>query len=185
MSQIAAITTPLHPASPPLRLGKLCIALQGASPAELMERAQAALHDSKFLEFRLDFLPKPAAMLAYLKDFLTEHRDVTAIATCRRKENGGNFDGSLTAELDILAKAAQSGCQIVDLEVESAEEAKPAQLARLRTAGAALIISFHDFTRTRSLEQAADRIRGIQARIRQSRLHCPHPDRQSRRPSPH
>ena len=93
-----------------------------------------------------------------MKDFLADHREVTAIATCRRKRNGGNFDGALTTELDMLAKAAQSGCQIVDLEVESAEEAKPAQLARLRAAGAALLISFHDFTRTRSLEQAADRI---------------------------
>ena len=136
MPQIATIAPPLHPASPPLRVGKLCVALQGTSPAELMERAEAALHDSKFLEFRLDSLPKPAAMLPKLKDFLAEHRDVTAIATCRRKEHGGNFEGALAAELDILAKAAQAGCQIVDLEVESAEEAKPAQLARLRAAGA-------------------------------------------------
>ena len=159
MPQIAAIAPQLHHhATPPLRVGKLCIAIQATSPAELMERAEAALNDSRFLEFRLDSLPKPAAILPKLKDFLAGHRDVTAIATCRRKENGGNFDGALITELDILAKAAQAGCQIVDLEVESAEEAKPAQLARLRAAGAALLISFHDFTRTRSLEQAADRI---------------------------
>ncbi|HET6169762.1 MAG TPA: type I 3-dehydroquinate dehydratase, partial [Terracidiphilus sp.] len=143
MSPIAAIAPSLHPASPPLRLGKLCVALQGGSPAELMERAHSALKDSRFLEFRLDSLPKPAAILPKLKDFLADHREVTAIATCRRKPNGGNFDGALTTELDILAKAAQSGCQIIDLEVESAEEAKPAQLARLRAAGAALMISFH------------------------------------------
>ena len=31
----------------------------------------------------------------------------------------------------MLAEAAEAGCQIVDLEVESAEEAKPAQLARV------------------------------------------------------
>jgi 3-dehydroquinate dehydratase/shikimate dehydrogenase len=50
----------------------------------------------------------------------------------------------------------------VDLEVESAEEAKPAALARfregLRATGAALLISFHDFTRTKGLEHAAERI---------------------------
>jgi 3-dehydroquinate dehydratase / shikimate dehydrogenase len=56
---------------------------------------RGALADSKFLEFRLDSLPKPAAALPQLKEFLAEHRDVTAIATCRRKEFGGNFAGSL------------------------------------------------------------------------------------------
>ena len=158
MAHSAAIAPPLHPASPPLRLGKLCVALQAESPSELIERAEAALKDSRFLEFRLDTLPKAAAALPKLKDFLAQHREVTAIATCRRKEHGGNFEGALASELDILTKAAQAGCQIVDLEVESAEESKPAQLARLRAAGAALLISFHDFARTRSLEQAADRI---------------------------
>ncbi len=158
MPQTAAIALALHPASPPLRVGKLCVAIQAGTPAEMVERAEAAIHDSKFLEFRLDSLSKPAAALLKLKDFLADHRDVTAIATCRRKEYGGNFEGTLAAELDILAKAAQAGCQIVDIEIESAEEAKPAQLGRLRTAGTALLISFHDFTRTRSLEQAAVRI---------------------------
>jgi 3-dehydroquinate dehydratase/shikimate dehydrogenase len=149
-------------ARPRLHLGKLCVAIQAGTPAEMMERAAMALKDARFLEFRLDSLGRPAAVLTGLKDFLAEHRDVAAIATCRRKDHGGNFVGSLTAELDLLLKAAQGGCQIVDLEVESAEEAKPAQLERfregLRTAGAALLVSFHDFSRTRGLEQAADRI---------------------------
>ena len=150
--------TPITPVGPRLRFGKVCVAIQGGSPAELMDRAEAALKDSKFLEFRLDSLPKPAAALMYLKQFLAEHREVTAIGTCRRKAHGGGFDAPLATELEILTKAAQAGCQIIDLEVESAEECKPAQLARLRTSGAALMISFHDFTRTKGLEQAAGRI---------------------------
>jgi 3-dehydroquinate dehydratase/shikimate dehydrogenase len=97
-----------------------------------------------------------------LKEFMAEHPDVTAIATCRRKENHGHFAGSLTGELDVLLKAAQAGCQIVDLEVESAEEARPTQLEKfregLRAAGTALLVSFHDFARTRGLDQAARRI---------------------------
>jgi 3-dehydroquinate dehydratase/shikimate dehydrogenase len=124
----------------------------------MFERADAALKDSRFFEFRLDSLPKPAAALPFLKQFLAEHRDVTAIATCRRKQHGGNFVGSLAAELEMLQNAIAAGCQIVDLEVESAEEAKAAQLAKLRTSGAALLISFHDFSRTRGLSQAADRV---------------------------
>jgi 3-dehydroquinate dehydratase / shikimate dehydrogenase len=149
-----------------LRVGKLCIALQAETPAELLALAASALRDARFFEFRLDALAKPAAALPGLKRFLGEHRDVIAIATCRRKVHGGNFVGSLTSELDLLTKAAEAGCQIVDLEVESAEEANRPQMTRfraaLRAAGAALLVSFHDFSRTRALDQAAARIEAFQ-----------------------
>jgi 3-dehydroquinate dehydratase/shikimate dehydrogenase len=157
MPQALTMSTPA-PAPPRLRLGKLCVAIQGNSPAELFDRAEAVSKDFKFIELRLDSLSKPANALSYLKQFLGEHRDTTVIATCRRKSHGGGFDGPLAAQLEILTKAALAGCQILDLEVESAEEAKAAQVNKLRTAGAALLISFHDFSRTKALEQAADRI---------------------------
>jgi 3-dehydroquinate dehydratase/shikimate dehydrogenase len=154
------------PAGLHLRVGKLCVALQARTPAELFDRAESVLADCRFVEFRLDALPKPAGALPRLKEFLATHRDVSAIATCRRKENGGNFTGSLTSELEILLKAAECGCHIVDLEVESAEETRPSQLAKfraaLRGAGAALLVSFHDFTRTKNLEHAAARIEAFQ-----------------------
>ena len=149
---------PPPPTAPRLRVGKLCVAIQGRSPAELFDRAESAVRHFKFLELRLDSLSKPANVFSYLKQFLGEHKDVTVIATCRRKSHGGGFDGPLATELEILTKAAQTGCQIIDLEVESAEEAKAAQLTKLRAAGAALLISSHDFSRTKGLEQAADRI---------------------------
>jgi 3-dehydroquinate dehydratase/shikimate dehydrogenase len=163
-------TTIDAPAAPPavlprLRVGKLCIAVQGATPAELMSRVDAALKDSPFIEFRLDSLPKPAAVLPDIKSLFNRRRDVTAIATCRRKPFGGKFTGSLNAELEILLKAAETGCHIVDLEVDSAEQCTRPQLAKFRTAvraaGAALLISSHDFTRTRrpeGLNQTAQRI---------------------------
>jgi len=147
---------------PRLHLGKICVAIHAQTPAEMLERAEKALADTKFLEFRLDSLSRPSAVLADVAIFMAAHRDVAAIATCRRKDHGGNFSGSVTAELDLLLKAAQAGCQIVDLEVESAEEVRRPQLEKfrdgLRGAGAALLVSFHDFTRTRGLQQAADRI---------------------------
>src|SRR5579863_9872570 len=149
---------PVAPAAPRLRFAKLCVAIQGSSPAELFDRAESAVKNFKFIELRLDSLSKPANAFSYLKQFLGEHKDVTIIATCRRKSHGGGFDGPLAAELEILTKAAQTGCHIIDLEVESAEECKSAQLSKLRSAGAALLISFHDFSRTKGLDQAAERI---------------------------
>ena len=148
-------------------MGKLCVAVQGSTAAEMLERAEATLRDAHFLEFRLDALAKPAAALPQLKEFLVRHRDVTAIATCRRKKYGGNFVGSLTSELEVLLTAAEGGCQIVDLEVESAEEATKAQLGKfrtgLRTAASALLISSHDFTRTRRLEGLKETARRMEA----------------------
>ncbi|MGA2570390.1 MAG: shikimate dehydrogenase [Terracidiphilus sp.] len=153
------------PVAPRLRVGKLCIAVQAATQSELFSRVEAALKDSVFIEFRLDFLSKPAAVFPDLKAFLTRHREVTAIATCRRKANGGKFSGSLNSELELLLKAAETGCHIVDVEIESAGQCTRPQLAKfrsaLRAAGAALLISSHDFARTRrpdGLNRTAQRI---------------------------
>jgi len=165
---VSSPTEPLPaqaPALPRLRVSKLCIAVQGATPAELFSGAESARKDSGFIEFRLDALDKPAVALPELKTFLARHRDVTAIATCRRKPQGGHFTGSLNSEIELLQKAAEAGAHIVDLEVESAEQATRPQLAKfraaLRAAGAVLLISSHDFSRTRrpdGLNQTAQRI---------------------------
>ena len=162
MKKPASPSLTVPSARPGPRLGTVCTAVQAVSPAEMLRRAETALHDTSFIEFRLDSLPRPAAALPKIKAFLAEHGKVTAIGTCRRKPHGGHFEGTLNQELDILLKAARAGCRIIDLEVESAEEAPPEQFekfrAALRFAGAALLISFHDFSRTRGLEDAADHI---------------------------
>jgi 3-dehydroquinate dehydratase/shikimate dehydrogenase len=148
------------------RIGKLCVAIIGDSANEMVERASAAikepLRDSPFLEFRLDYLDKPAAALPKLKQFLAENSAVTAIATCRRAANGGKFAGSVAAELDVLMKSAESGFHIVDLEVESAEALKKAELLKLRETSAALLISHHDFAATGDLDAIYARIEGFQ-----------------------
>jgi len=165
MTSIATQNPPLGDrplAGPRLRVPRICVAIQAESAVEMASRAEAALADSKFLELRLDSLEQPKEALPLVQKFLAAHKDAIAIATCRRKPFGGQFAQSLMEEFAVLQAAAESGCQIVDLEVESAEESKPAALARfresLRASGAALLISFHDFTRTPALEKAAERI---------------------------
>src|SRR5271165_2676101 len=120
------------------RLGKVCVAILGSTAAEMVEKAQACLVDSTFLEFRLDYLAKPLAALPKLKEFLAEHPEVTAIGTCRREANGGKFAGTATAELEVLQKAASSGFHLVDVELQTAEQVKHQELDKLRTRGAGL-----------------------------------------------
>ncbi len=148
-------------ASPQLirsRIGKVCVAIIGTTVAEMIERANVAVKETNFLEFRLDYLEKPALALPKLKQFLAEHTAVTAIATCRRAANGGKFDGSVSGEIEILAKAATSGFHLVDLELESAEGLKKGEIEKLRETGVALIVSHHDFKQTKDLDAIFARI---------------------------
>jgi 3-dehydroquinate dehydratase/shikimate dehydrogenase len=140
------------------RIGKVCVAIIGATPAEMMEKASATVKETPFLEFRLDYLEKPALALPKIKQFLAENTAATAIATCRLKEHGGRFDGTPVTELDILLKAAASGLQMVDLELESAEALKASDLKKLRETGVGLIISHHDFKETKNLDAIYERI---------------------------
>ena len=137
----------------------MCVAIIGSNPAELIEKAAVAIKDSTFLEFRLDYLEKPLLALPKLKQFLADHSEATAIATCRRTENGGKFDGSVAAELDVLIKSAQAGFQLVDLELESAEALKKGELQKLRETGVALICSQHNFKDTKDLDAIFERIK--------------------------
>jgi 3-dehydroquinate dehydratase / shikimate dehydrogenase len=140
------------------RIGKVCVAIIGATPAEMLEKATAVVKETPFLEFRLDYLEKPLLALSKLKHFLSENTAVTAIATCRRAANGGKFAGNLAAEMEILTKAATSGFHIVDLELESTESLKKGELQKLRDTGVALIISHHDFAATKDLDGIYKRI---------------------------
>ena len=146
----------------PLRLPRVCVAVTASDPLEMVEKAEALVRDNTFLEFRLDYLPRPALALARIKQFTEYHPHVATIATCRRVANGGKFRGSLASELDILAKASAAGCQLLDLELQSALHCKRAQLERLRTR-AALILSYHDFRGTKKLEETLEKMVALPA----------------------
>jgi 3-dehydroquinate dehydratase / shikimate dehydrogenase len=135
-----------------LRLPRICVAVTGSDGADMVEKAEAIVRDNTFIEFRLDYLPRPGLAIPKLKEFTDSHPHVSAIATCRRVANGGKFKGSIAAEIEVLGKAADAGCQLVDVELQTASRLKPAQLAKLR-AKAAIVLSFHDFRATQKLDE--------------------------------
>jgi 3-dehydroquinate dehydratase/shikimate dehydrogenase len=146
----------------PQRLPKVCLALSGETAEDMVATAESMARDNPFLEFRLDYLKQPLAALPKIHRFLETHQYVTAIGTCRRADNGGKFKGSLAAQLEVLTRAHAAGCQIVDLELQSASKAKPEAIARLRSR-AALILSFHDFRATRNLDETLGKMLKIPA----------------------
>jgi 3-dehydroquinate dehydratase / shikimate dehydrogenase len=141
----------------PLRLPRVCVAVIGSDPNEMAEKAELLVRDNPFLEFRLDYLSKPGLALPRIKRFLETHPGTVVIATCRRVASGGKFRGSIASQLDILNKAAAAGCQLVDVELQTANKCKPEQLQKLRTR-AALVLSFHDFRATKKLDETLEKM---------------------------
>lgn len=113
----------------------------------MVAKAEALVRDNPFVEFRLDYISRPGTAFPKLRAFLDYHPEVVAIATCRRASNGGRFRGSVASQVDILIRAADAGCQLVDLELQSVQALKRPVLERLRNR-AALILSYHDYRKT-------------------------------------
>lgn len=133
------------------------MAIIAADPNELAEKAELVVRDNSFLELRLDYLSKPGLAVPRIKRFLESHPGIFVIATCRRVASGGKFRGSIASQLDVLGKAAAAGCQLVDVELQTANKCKPQQLQKLR-GRAALILSFHDFRATKKLHETLEKM---------------------------
>src|ERR1700691_6564441 len=146
----------------PTRLPKLCVPPSGDTAEDMLATAESMARDNPLLEFRLDYLRQPLSALPKVHRFLETHPYITAIGTCRRAENRGKFKGSLASQLEVLTKANTAGCQIVDLELQSALKAKTEAIARLRSR-AGLILSFHDFRATRNLDETLEKMLKIPA----------------------
>jgi len=135
-----------------LRLPKVCVAVSAPSPGELLDKAEAVSRDNPFIELRLDYISRPGLAIGRVREFVEMHPHVTLVATCRRESSGGKYKGDIRSELEVLGKAAEAGCQLVDVELQTAAKLKPAQLEKLRSL-AAVILSFHDFRTTANLEE--------------------------------
>jgi len=151
-------TTTSAPRFLPARLPRVCVAIAATNPVEMVQKADVIIRENPFIEFRLDYLAKPALGLGKLKTFVEYHPEALIVATCRRVANGGKFRGSIAAEVDILVKAATLGCHLVDIELESASHLKQADFVKLRRS-ANLILSFHDFRGTKKLEETFSKMR--------------------------
>ncbi len=56
-----------------------------------------------------------------IRHFLDEFPDCIVLATCRRHQNHGKFNGSIEEQFAILDRAIGQGANAVDIEIETAE----------------------------------------------------------------
>ena len=145
-------------------LPRICIALGLPEIPRLLEHAsREAEAGEDFLEFRLDYLPDPLSGARAIAGFLEAHSGCVVMATCRRHQNHGKFNGSIEEQLRILECAIEHGAAAVDLEIESAEVV-PDACAQLRSK-AQLIISWHHFETTPPLDPVLKRMKKIPADV--------------------
>ena len=114
-----------------------------------------------FLEFRLDFLDDPSAGAAAIAGFLEEFPDCILLATCRRHQNHGRYNGSIEEQLAILDLAVRSGAHAIDVEIETAEICHE-RLAQFR-GRALLVVSYHNFEATPPMETVVHRVMKVPA----------------------
>src|SRR5579862_5832790 len=141
---------------------RTCVALGLPDPARLMEHARREAENGEtFLEFRLDHLERPEQGVAVIRDFLKEFPDCILLATCRRHQNHGKFNGSVDEQLAILHRAIQAGAKAIDIEIESAEVAAE-KLNGVR-GSAQIVISYHNYQSTPQLDPVLRRMARISA----------------------
>lgn len=138
-------------------LPRICIALGLPDIQRLLEHAQREVEaDESFLEFRLDYLEHPERGAEAISDFLKKNAECMILATCRRHQNHGKFNGSIEEQIRILHLAVDRGAHAVDVEIETAELAGE-KLSALRCQ-ARLIVSYHNFENTPPLEAVFKRL---------------------------
>src|SRR5580692_6243234 len=143
-------------------LPRICIALGLPNVRSLLEHAQREAEAGEiFLEFRLDFLDQPAAGACAIRSFLERFPDCILLATCRRHQNHGRFNGSIEEQLAILDLAVRNGAHAIDVEIETAEVSQD-RLHQFR-GRSQVIVSYHNFEATPPMDTVINRVMKVPA----------------------
>ena len=141
---------------------RICIALGLPDVASLLDHARREAEAGEtFLEFRLDYLANPARGAEAIREFLERFPDCILVATCRRHQNRGKFNGSIEEQLAVLDVAVRHGVHAIDVEIETAEVA-PERLNPFR-GRVQVILSYHNFEATPPMDTVANRMLRIPA----------------------
>jgi 3-dehydroquinate dehydratase/shikimate dehydrogenase len=128
---------------------RICAVVAARSAAEAirhLKEARTAPQRAHVVELRLDFLANRSEMARLLGWVARQSRKPTLIATCRRRQAGGEFRGSVADQMAILEQAVAAGCHWCDVEIETAKRTVAGQLKSTLNP-ARLLISAHDFRR--------------------------------------
>lgn len=150
--------------NPPAALPRICTSIGHSAGSGAFALAAASCEAGEsLLELRLDLLDEPGTGPVLVRRILARHPETLLIATCRRKANGGSFEGSAQEQVAILGAAVAAGARLVDIEVESVEDS-PGILDGLR-ARATTVVSYHNFSCTPALRSVVRRLDAARADV--------------------
>jgi 3-dehydroquinate dehydratase / shikimate dehydrogenase len=125
---------------------KICAVVAATGARAMLRQLAAALRETRTVELRLDWLADDREIGRFLAH-LKSPSGAVLIATCRRREAGGKYGGTVASQLARLAEAIAAGCQWYDLEIETVRQCPP-QLLEVLLAGGKQLTSAHFFERT-------------------------------------
>ncbi|HEY2012779.1 MAG TPA: shikimate dehydrogenase [Bryobacteraceae bacterium] len=141
---------------------RICIALGLPDVPTLLDHARREAEAGEtFLEFRLDFLDRPHKGAEAIRGFLEQFPDCIIVATCRRHQNHGKFNGSIEEQLAVLDVAVKNGAHAIDLEIETAEASED-RLSNFR-GRVQVIVSYHNFEATPPMDTVLGRVMRVSA----------------------
>ncbi|MDE3179832.1 MAG: shikimate dehydrogenase [Acidobacteriota bacterium] len=122
---------------------RVFVTIAAPTLAAMEEQASNAASSQTGFEWRLDYLHEFEDLESRFHQMLFRLRFPQSIATCRRVEAGGLYQGSIEEQASILEAAVRAGCHWVDLEEGSVKRAGMPLLQRFRAAK--IIVSHHDY----------------------------------------
>jgi 3-dehydroquinate dehydratase / shikimate dehydrogenase len=130
---------------------RLCAVVATPSAREFARLVRSALRETPTVELRLDWLANDRERqnaLNWLRH--CTRGDAVFIATCRRRQGGGEFGADAQQELFWLNQAAEAGCTWCDLEIETLREL-PGKSIQGHVLPPKVLLSIHDFRGTPKL----------------------------------
>ncbi|MGH9689477.1 MAG: type I 3-dehydroquinate dehydratase, partial [Candidatus Acidiferrales bacterium] len=151
---------------------KICAVVAAADAAGMRRQLRAAWRETRTVELRLDWLVDDREISHFLHGLPPIRRGATVIATCRRREAGGQYPGKIASQLAHLVGAIDAGCQWYDLEIESVRQCPQGLLEVLLGQGRQLT-SAHFFGRVpKNLDRIANELSGGRSDAIKIAAHC-------------
>ena len=155
---------------------KICAVVAATDARSMWGQLRQALDVARTIELRLDWLSDDAEIAKFLALLragrTTRTARATFIATCRRREAGGKFGGTIAKQLVHLAEAITAGCAWYDLEIESSSKCPPELLDVLLGEGRQ-IASAHFFQRRpKNLRRVAADLAHVQPAVIKIAAQC-------------
>ena len=132
---------------------RICVVVTASNDAEAIDtirRTRPLLPD--LIEIRLDYMETLGDL-----GLIREATDVPLIATNRRSYQEGNSARSEADRIAGLLRACESGFDYVDLEIDTEGVGELAE--KVKSLGAGVIVSFHDFEATPEKERLEEILR--------------------------